>query len=334
MGHNLQSQRSNSLQIAAFLLASALSLPTLAIAEEKPEISVFKVPGGSRPHDVAPAPDGKIWYTAQRLGALGILDPVSGEIMHIPLGEGSAPHGVILGPYGNAWVTDGGLNAIVRYEPQSNDVTVWALPEEAGYANMNTATFGADGKLWFTGQSGVYGRLDPKTSQMDIYAAPRGQGPYGIATTPEGDVYFASLAGDYIARIEQASGIPEIIQPITDNQGARRVWSDSSGDIWVSEWKSGNLSRYSPKSGRWTVWPLPGENPNAYAVYVDERDIVWVSDFGSNAVLAFDPQRQKFILTIPGSGPRANVRQILGRDGEVWLPESGTDSLVRIRVAQ
>lgn len=330
---NLQPLKS-MMTIFIFILTTASLHPISATAEEAPEVSIFSVPQGSRPHDLAPAPDGKIWYTAQRLGALGILDPVSGQIVHIPLGQGSAPHGVIQGPGGNAWITDSGLNAIVRFEPESNDVTVWALPEETGYANLNTAAFDGEGKLWFTGQSGVYGRLDPQTSHMDIYAAPGGRGPYGVATTPQGTVYFASLAGDYIARIDPGSGNAEIIQPITEKQGARRVWSDSRGDIWVSEWKSGNLSRYSPVSGRWTVWPLPGDSPKAYAVYVDERDLVWVSDFGANAVLVFDPRRGSFTHVFAGSAPGANVRQILGRKGEVWLPESGTDKLVRIRMAQ
>jgi streptogramin lyase len=29
--------------------------------------------------------------------------------------------------------------------------------------NLNTAAFDASGTLWFTGQGGVYGRLDPAT---------------------------------------------------------------------------------------------------------------------------------------------------------------------------
>ena len=40
---------------------------------------VFQLPEGARVHDVAPAPDGTIWYTAQRQGALGILDPKTGK---------------------------------------------------------------------------------------------------------------------------------------------------------------------------------------------------------------------------------------------------------------
>src|SRR3954470_14234121 len=83
---------------------------TQAIA---PTIQEYPVPSGSGPHDVAPAPDGTIWYTAQRSGELGRLDPKTGETKHVKLGKGSAPHGVIVGPDGAPWVTDGGLNAIV-----------------------------------------------------------------------------------------------------------------------------------------------------------------------------------------------------------------------------
>jgi virginiamycin B lyase len=327
----MRSHKSRTCHFAVALLLLVSLFPTPAITADAPNITVFNLPDGSRPHDVAPAPGGKVWYTAQRHGALGILDPASGEIVHIPLGEGSAPHGVIQGPHGNAWITDSGLNAIVRFEPASSDVTVWTLPEDTGNANLNTAAFDGDDVLWFTGQNGIYGRLDPVSSRMDVYSAPTGRGPYGIAATPDGDIYFASLAGSYIAKIDRESGDAEVIQPVTDNQGARRVWSDSAGNIWVSEWKSGQLSRYDPASGRWDVWLLPGENPKAYAVYVDERDIVWVSDFGANAVLAFDPERETFIQAIPGSAPGANVRQILGREGEIWLPESGNDRLMRVR---
>ena len=71
------------------------------------------------------------------------------------------------------------------------------------------------------------------------------------------------------------------------------------------------------------AWKLPGDKPHAYAVYVDEADMVWVSDFAANAVLRFDPATERFTATYPGSGPNANVRQILGRQGEVFLPEFG-----------
>jgi virginiamycin B lyase len=298
----------------------------------EPVLEEFPVPAGSRPHDVAPAPDGSVWYTAQRAGALGRLDPATGETTHIPLGAGSAPHGVIVGPDGAPWITDSGLNAIVRVDPATAAVAVFPLPADSASANLNTATFAGNGILWFTGQNGFYGRVDPATGQVEAFAAPRGRGPYGITSTPGGDVYYASLAGSHIARIDLATAAATPLEPPTPGQGARRVWSDSQGRIWVSEWDAGQLALFEPETGAWREWPLPGDRPQAYAVYVDEQDKVWVSDFGGNALVRFDPVEEAFEV-FPLPSPNGNVRQILGRPGEIWGAESGVDKLVVIRTA-
>ncbi len=310
-------------------LTTVLACGAVAAAADV-EIREFDLPSGTRPHDVAPEPNGIVWYVSQPKGVLGRLDPATGKVEQIPLGQGSAPHGVIVGPDGAPWITDGGQNAIVRVDPRTADVKRFPLPESRGYVNLNTATFDGRGILWFTGQNGIYGRLDPKTGDLRVFDAPRGRGPYGIATTPDGAVYYASLAGSYIARIDLDTAQATVIQPPTPNQGARRVWSDSKGQVWVSEWNSGNVSRYDPKANTWRTWKLPGDRPRTYAVYVDEKDMVWLSDWGANAMVRFDPAREKFDV-FPSSRSNADVRQILGRPGEVWAPESGTDRLVVYR---
>jgi virginiamycin B lyase len=222
------------------------------------------------------------------------------------------------------------LNAIVRVDPVTEEVQAFPLPAGSGYTNLNTATFDGLGTLWFTGQGGIYGRLDPAVGQVEVFEAPGGRGPYGIATTPGGEVYYASLAGSHIARIDQNSGEATVLEPPTPGQGARRVWSDSNGRIWVSEWNAGQVGMYDPAVGQWREWRLPGDSPQAYAVYVDERDQVWLSDFGANAMVRFDPQAESFeVFPLPSSP--ANVRQILGRPGEVWAAESGVDKIVVIR---
>lgn len=324
------------LLIGLAALLGSTAIPACAEQADRPPdrtVQIFQLPEGARVHDAAPAPDGKIWYTAQRQGALGIVNPATGEIRQVPLGPGSAPHGVIQGPDGAAWITDSGQNAIVRFDPRTEELKVWKLPEEVGYVNLNTGAFDGDGVHWFTGQNGIYGRLDPRTGDIRIFKDADGRGPYGIAATPDGDVYYVSLAGSHLAKIDRETGESEIIEPPTPGQGARRVWSDSKGDLWISEWNSGQLSRYSPQSGAWKSWKLPGEKPRAYAVYVDERDMVWVSDFGANATFVFDPRTERW-TSYPGSGPEANVRQILGRPGEVYLPESGTNRLVLVRTGR
>ncbi len=258
---------------------------------------------------------------------LGWLNPKTGKSRLTALGSGSAPHGVIVGPDGAPWITDGGLNAIVRVDPRTRRVRRFPLPEATGYANLNTATFDRKGVLWFTGQSGIYGRLDPKVGKVRVFRAPRGEGPYGITTTPSGDVYYASLAGSYLGRIDTRTGKATVLRPPTAGQGARRAWSDSKGRIWISEWNAGKVGMYDPRARRWREWRAPGTNPMIYAVWVDERDKVWLSDFDSNALVRFDPVTSKFTsVRLPSAG--AAVRQILGRKGEVWGAESGTDKLV------
>lgn len=297
------------------------------------EVSVkeYAIPPGHGIHDVwaGGAPGDPVWFSAQRSGHLGILDPKTGGVQLIALGRGSAPHGVLAGPDGAAWLTDGGRNAIVRVDTHTRAVRSWKLPGN-DYANLNTATFDGAGMHWFTGQSGIYGRLDPASGAMAVFAAPKGVGPYGIASTPGGAVYFASLAGSYVARIDTASGAATVLGPPTPRQGARRVWPDSKGNVWVSEWDSGNLSRYSPASGRWSTWRAPGEEPRLYAVYVDARDQVWASEWSAQVMLRFDPTREKFEV-FRSSSSTANVRQIHGRRGEVWTPESAADKIVVYR---
>ena len=292
------------------------------------QVTEYAVPSGTHPHDVAVAADGTVWYTAQHTGRMGRLDPKTGQTTEIPLGDGSAPHGVIVGPDGAAWVTDGGLNAIVRIDPGTSAFRGFRLPSSTGYANLNTATFDKRGILWFTGQNGIYGRLNPKTGAMRVFRAPLGTGPYGITTTPKGRVFYASLAGSHIAEINVRTGKATVIRPPTAGQGARRVWSDSKGRIWVSEWNAGKVGRYDPVTKKWREWDVPGP-AQVYAVYVDDKDNVWLTDFGRSGIWRFAPATGKFTRVPLRAG--ANVRQLLGRPGEVWGAESGADRLVVIR---
>ena len=313
-----------------YLTILALSSAVALGVRAAPAPVYFDVVAGSGPHDVAAAPEagGPVYYTGQRNGTLGILDPGTGKVEQVSLGPRSAPHGVIVGPDGGAWVTDGGQNAIVRVDPVTRAVTKWPLPQGSGYANLNTPTFDRKGRVWFTGQSGVYGRVDPGTGEVKVWQAPRGRGPYGITTTPSGDVYYASLAGNHIARIDVETGEATVIEPPTRDQGARRVWSDSKGRIWVSYWNTGQVGMYDPASRSWKEWKLPG-NARAYSVWVDAADKVWLTDWSINALVRFDPVGERF-ETYPSSKPQANVRQMLGRKGEAWGAESGVDRLVMV----
>ena len=148
------------------LLIAMAALGAAINAAPAAQVTYYDLPEGANPHDVAPAPDGTVWFTGQRQGFLGRFDPKTGNVEKVPLGPGAAPHGVIVGPDGAAWVTEGGQNAIARVDPATKAVKLFPLPKEfrrrqPQHASPSTRS----GVLWFTGQSGVYGRVDPDLRQ-------------------------------------------------------------------------------------------------------------------------------------------------------------------------
>ncbi len=323
-----------------FGLAASLAGPALisganaqtAAQASSPDVRVtyFDTPGIKGSRDVTSHSDGqRIWVCGQRNGTLGLLDPRDASVKVINLGENAAPHGVIIGPDKAAWVTEGGQNAIARIDSDSHRLELFRLPANRANANLNTGVFDLSGILWFTGQNGIIGRLDPKTAKMDVWDAPGGRGAYGITRTPKGDIWYVSLAGNHLARIDTTTARVTVVEPPTPGQGARRVWSDSSGKLWISEWNSGQLSMHNPASGQWKAWKLPGEKPRCYSVYVDPADMIWVTDFGANAILRFDPKTETF-RAFPSDKSGANVRQMDGRAGEAWGGESGQNRIIRL----
>src|SRR5437763_2583932 len=96
------------MRTGTMLAAMLVMLTAGATARAKMEMRTFPVLAGAGAHDVYPAPDGAVWFTAQSAGKLGRLDPRNGRSDLIALGPGAAPRGVIVGPDGAVWVTGRG----------------------------------------------------------------------------------------------------------------------------------------------------------------------------------------------------------------------------------
>src|SRR5215469_11125880 len=156
-------ERGNAMNRRRFLFSTTVAIlftPSLArktFAQKTPfRAKYFPLPAGAGVHDVAPTDAGAVWFTSQRSGAAGRLQPDSGAVKLVDLGKGAAPHGVIIGPDGAPWITDGGQNAIVRVDPVDTKVSLFRLPATADNANLNTAAFDRNKMLWFTGFAGIY----------------------------------------------------------------------------------------------------------------------------------------------------------------------------------
>ena len=96
------------IRLGMMLAAAVLMWAAGGTAHPKMAMQTYPVLAGAGAHDVYPAPDCTVWFTAQSAGKLGRLDPKTGKSDLIALGPNAAPHGVIVGSDGAAWVTEGG----------------------------------------------------------------------------------------------------------------------------------------------------------------------------------------------------------------------------------
>ena len=117
-----------------------------------------------------------------------------------------------------------------------------------------------------------------------------------LAATPSGDIWYASLAGDHIAKIDTTTGAVTVVEPPKPGVGPRRIWSDSKGMLWVSFWHGGAIGRYDPVTKAWATYPMPQSKWGTYSIYVDDKDRVWATDWPANAVQRFDPTTGTYFL--------------------------------------
>src|SRR6476659_1843989 len=156
--------------IRSIVIVVVTCAATIAAADTR--VSYFPVTPNAGAHDVAPAPDGSVYYTGQAKGYFGRLDPKTGKDENIPIGSGSAPHGVVVASDGAAWIADGGLNANVRFDSKTRQFDYFLLPPQLPAANRNTGVFDKDGVYWFTGQNGVHGDVNPSIGILEIRRPP------------------------------------------------------------------------------------------------------------------------------------------------------------------
>src|SRR6267154_1489978 len=146
----------------------------------------------SGPHGLVADQEGNIWFTAQGGNAVGRLDPRTGkiELKKVPT-ESALPYGIQINSKGVPFFCELGTNKMGKIDPATMGITEYKLPVGARPRRLTVA---ADDKIYFTDfKGGNLGRLDPTTGAVKMWVSPGGHdsGPYGIAITPDGMVWYS-----------------------------------------------------------------------------------------------------------------------------------------------
>src|ERR1051326_6718951 len=158
------------------------------------------------PHDPAVAPDGSIWYTAQRASTIGRFDPKTGQFKEFSsITPNAGPHGLQPDKDGNIWFTGNSAGLIGRVDAKTGKVTEYKMPNPRA-KDPHTIAFLRDGRLFFTVQAGNFiGTLDPSKPDgaIRLVESPTvNSRPYGVRLDSHGVPYFDEFNSNKIGKAD------------------------------------------------------------------------------------------------------------------------------------
>jgi virginiamycin B lyase len=157
-------------------------------------VTQYKMPveKADDPHTAVFDSRGTLWFTVQGGNMVGRLDPKSGkiELKNVPT-ENALPYGIAINSKGVPFFCELGANKMAKIDPATMAITEFKLPETARPRRLAIAS---DDQVYFTDfKSGNLGRLNPSTGAVKMWPSPGGSdsGPYGIAITKDGGVWYS-----------------------------------------------------------------------------------------------------------------------------------------------
>ena len=114
---------------------------------------------------------------------------------------------------------------------------------------------------------------------------------------------------------------------VSDVRPSLFIRTAPDGRVWMSELHGNRIVSYDPATSRSRAYDMPTPHSGPRRFDVDARGVLWIPAYAANALVRFDPVSETY-ESFPSDRSNAAVRQMLGRDGEAWGAESGTDRLV------
>jgi YVTN family beta-propeller protein len=260
---------------------------------------------GTRPTNLAAAPNGVLWVVNFDDGTLSRVDP-SGKEPSKTIGTRGNPTGLAAGAEA-IWVADGFSGTLLRIDPVTATILV-GIPLKTGLSGV---AVGEDGTPWVVNRlDGTLAKIDTRSNSVAATVAV-GSGPSDV-TVSAGAVWVANELDKTVYRVDPASvsvtaHIALLDQPTEIAGGA--------GAIWVAGRAANSVSRIDPNTNSVSSTISVGEAPTSIAV---SGNSVWVSNSQAGSIMEIDatakPPRVR--RTIPvGNSPDG----IAVAHGDVWF---------------
>ncbi len=147
--------------------------------------------------------------------------------------------------------------------------------------------------------------------------------PRDPAVAPDGKIFFVGQEGNYIARLDPASGAFKRYD-IDPGTHPHNCIVDAAGNVWFSGNRKGMIGRLDPATGALTRFPIPDTTvKDPHTMVFDRKGNIWFTAQGSNAVGYLDVGTGKFrIVKIPLPAGRRSTNPYgiaLDSKGRPWF---------------
>ncbi|CAN5772719.1 hypothetical protein BH18ACI4_BH18ACI4_00330 [soil metagenome] len=216
-------------------------------------------------------------------------------------------------------------------KPMDLIYTAWDIPLQK--ALPHTATYDADGNIWFTDAYGSrMGKLEVTTGKFKIWDAPTSNSiPHGIVVDKKGKVWFTERL-----HLDPANKIVKF-DPLTEkfteyplpqkNSGPHTLIFDPQGILWISEYEGNRIARFDPETERFTEYDVPTKEARPYGLDIDKDGVIWIAEIGSGSLGKLDPKVGK-VIDYPTPTKDSGVRRVrVDSKGRVWFTEFLGDRL-------
>ena len=198
---------------------------------------------GTSVNDLAPGPDGNVWFAGNPSGGPGgtigfVTTAAKVKLFQLPAADGAAV-AITSGSDGGLWflLASGDIGRIST----SGAVSLFTPPAGTSFGGSGTATLGPDGNVWFTGadSSGdIVGRITPTGAVSEFATLQPGAQASGITAGADGNLWFNQSRlnscgyGSGVGRVTPSGVLSDFYASCIDTNDQFNIVAGPDGNVW------------------------------------------------------------------------------------------------------
>ena len=172
---------------------------------------------------------------------------------------------------------------------------------------------------------------NPDSVTIDEWKVPweksRPRDPY---VAPNGDVWFVGQVGNYVARLDPASGKFTRLE-VDPGTHPHNLVVARDGKVWYSGNRNGMIGRIDPATGKITRFPMPDSAvKDPHTLIIDAKGDVWFTAQSANYVGRLEGKSGKVQLVKVATPNARPYGIVLDPTGAPWFCQFGTNVIARI----